>query len=37
MSRFGLRRSNVDESGNDDQIKKTYNSEDVQLLLAATK
>lgn len=37
MSRFGLRRSNVDGSGNDDQIKKTYNSEDVQLLLAATK
>lgn len=35
MSRFGLRRSNVDGSGNDDQIKKTYNSEDVQLLLAA--
>jgi len=37
MSRFGLRRSNVDESGNDDQIKKTYSSKDVQLLLAATK
>jgi len=36
MSRFGLRRSNVDGSGNDDQIKKTYNSEDVQRLLAVT-
>jgi hypothetical protein len=36
MSRFGLRRSNVDGSGNDDQIKKTYNHDDVQRLLAAT-
>jgi hypothetical protein len=34
MSRFGLRRSNVDGSGNDDQIKKTYNSDDVERLLA---
>jgi hypothetical protein len=35
MSRFGLRRSNVDGSGNDDQIKKTYNDEDVERLLSA--
>ena len=34
MSRFGLRRSNVDGSGNDDQIKKTYNSNDIERLLA---
>jgi hypothetical protein len=36
MSRFGLRRSNVDGSGNDDQIKKTYNNHDIQRLLAVT-
>jgi hypothetical protein len=34
MSRFGLRRSNVDGSGNDDQIKKTYTHEDIQRLSA---
>jgi hypothetical protein len=37
MSRFGLRRSNVDGSGNDDQIKKTYTHEDIQRLSAVTK
>lgn len=36
MSRFGLRRSNVDGTGNDDQIKKTYNIKDIERLLAAT-
>ena len=36
MSRFGLRRSNVDGSGNDHQIKKTYSNEDIERLLAAT-
>jgi hypothetical protein len=36
MSRFGLRRSNVDGSGNDDQIKKTYTHDDIQRLSAVT-
>jgi hypothetical protein len=33
MSRLGLRRTNVDGSGNDDQIRLTYNSKDVLNLL----
>ena len=33
MSRFALRRENVDASGNDVQIQRTYQSDDIQRLL----
>jgi hypothetical protein len=35
MSRLGLRRTNVDGSGNDDQIRQTYTSKDIQNLVDA--